>query len=219
MEDVSIWRNWQGNNNNKNPPRLKTQCFWFSPELCEQNNRFSAWKGIVIGLYSGSTKNEYASEKANMAPLNNFLQEPAFECIFHPAWGKQFVPVSSSGSYRGVMQFIFVSKFSELCRTKETFTRIVPPVIWCNGQCCCLFSPVPWGWRVEVFVKYWDQKSFLKLCLSSLCLSLWFRCACLHSSASCWPRGAWLLLWWGAFCKCNFTPFPLRLPCVPNCLH
>lgn len=153
-----------------------------------------------------------------MALLNNFLQEPAFECIFHPAWGKQFVPVSSSASYQGDMQFIFVSKFSELCRTKETFTCIVPPVIWSNGQCCYLFSSVPWGWRVEVFIKDWDQKSFLKMCLSSLCLSLWFNCECLHFSASCWPKGAWLLLWWGAFCKCNVTPFPLRLPCIPNCL-
>lgn len=51
-----------------------------------------------------------------MALLNNFLQEPEFECIFHPAWGKQFVPRSSSGSYQGVMQFILVL---EVFRTED----------------------------------------------------------------------------------------------------
>lgn len=51
-----------------------------------------------------------------MALLNNFLQEPEFECIFHPAWGKQFVPRSSSGSYQGVRQFILVL---EVFRTED----------------------------------------------------------------------------------------------------
>lgn len=82
-----------------------------------------------------------------MTLLNNFLQEPEFECVFHPAWGKQFVPVNSSGSYQGGMQFIFVLKFSKLCRTKDTFTCIVPLVIWSNWQFCFLFSPILLCWK------------------------------------------------------------------------
>lgn len=60
-------------------------CFLFFPELRKQNNHFSAWKGIIIGLYSGNTENECASEKANTTLLNNFSQEPESPCIFHLA--------------------------------------------------------------------------------------------------------------------------------------
>lgn len=93
-----------------------------------------------------------------MTLLNNFLQEPEFECIFHPAWGKQFVPISSSGSYQGVMQFIFVLKFSKLYRTKGILTCVVPLVIWSN--CHAAFSSPQFYYvgRGEAFMKYCDKK-------------------------------------------------------------
>lgn len=69
----------------KNPPRLKMYCFPFFLELQTQNNHFSAWKGIIIGLYSANAENECASERANMTLLNNVSQEPESPSIFQPA--------------------------------------------------------------------------------------------------------------------------------------
>lgn len=94
-----------------------------------------------------------------MTLLNNFLQEPEFECIFHPAWGKQFVPISSSGSYQGVMQFILVLKFSKLCRTKDTSTCLFPLVIWCSWQWCCLLSQILLCWKGRSIHKILWQKT------------------------------------------------------------
>lgn len=193
----SIWRNWQGSNNNKNPPRLTMWCFWFLPEPRLQNNHFPAWKGIIIGLYSGNAENECASEKANMTLLNNFLQEPEFECIFHPAWGKQFVPISSNGSYRGAMQFIFVLKFSKLCRTKDTLACIVPLVIWSNWQRRFLFSPSLLCWKTESIHKKINchTKKFFLACFFLFVLEPLVCYENVYSLAKSWPK---------CFCFCYF---------------
>ena len=132
-----------------------------------------------------------------MTLLNNFLQEPEFECIFHPAWGKQFVPISSSGSYQGVMQFILVLKFSELCRTKDTFTRLVHQQFDPVGSAALSSPKFYYVGRAEAFVRYCDQTFFLErfpLCvwtcgsLVNVCIlaadqnRLTFCCCCSHRS-------------------------------------
>lgn len=116
---------------------------------------------MEIGLYRGNTENEYASERDNMTLLNNFFQEPWFECIFHPAWGKQFVPLSCGGSYQGVMQFIFVLKFSKLSKTEDTLACFVPLVILTLMQHCFLFSLMLLCWmnRSSHKILWWKNSS------------------------------------------------------------
>lgn len=111
--------------------------------------------------------------------------------VYSTQWGKQFVPISSSGTYQGVMQFILVLKFSKLCRTKDIFTCLVPLVIWSNWQCCSLFSPILLCWKGRSIHNILWQK-ILPGDVSSLCLNLWFPCECLHSC--CWSEYTHFLL-------------------------